>query len=256
MRFYSLIFSIVCLCLFAGAAEKPKALLYHWNFSETNPLHDLNELTANVSIVADPLDSTNKVLQFVLPNGEYRSEASVGAKSPHYFYADSVDSAHGDEFWIGVRILKFKEPFSGSNTNASIFQIGPVHNIYFPKNGKGHYQLRLSTTTDTWKLREFESLCDPYSYNANISSVNYGQWDRFVFHCRFRGNDTGLIEIWQNDVKIYSAARQNGVKNARTRIKWGIYLGAENTEHETIKCYFDDIKVGGSDANYESVNPK
>ena len=256
MRSYFLIFSIACICLMVRAAEKPKALMYQWNFSESNPLHDLNELTANVSIVADPLDSTNKVMQFVLSDGEYRSEASVGAKSPHYFYADSTDEVHGDEFWIGVRILKFKEPFTGSNTNVSIFQIGPVHNIYFPKNGKGHYQLRLSTTTNKWKLREFESLCDPHSCNDDISSVNYGKWDRFVFHCRFRSNDTGLLEIWKNDVKIYSATRQNGIKNARTRIKWGVYLGAENTVHETIKCYFDDIKIGGLEANYDLVNPK
>ena len=191
-----------------------------------------------------------------MPNSEYRTEASIGATSPHYFYADSIDTAHGDESWVGLRILKFKEPFSGNNTNASIFQIGPVHNIYYPKNGKGHYQLRLSTTTDTWKLREFESMCDPYNLNADISTVNYGKWNRFVFHCKFRSNNTGLMEIWQNDVKIYSETRQNGVKNARTRIKWGIYLGAGNTDHETIKCYFDDIKVGGSKANYEAVSSK
>jgi len=233
-----------------------KRLLYSWTFSESNPLHDLAELTPDVTVVEDPLDPSNKVMQCVLPNGEYRTEASVGAKSPHYFYADSIDSAHGDEIWVGFRLLKFNEPFSGTNTNVSIFQIGPVHNIYFPKNGKGHYQLRLSTTTDKWKLREFESMCDPNTCNDDISAVNYGQWDRFVFHCKFKSDNTGVFEIWRNDVKIYSATRQNGVKNARTRVKWGIYLGAGNTEHETLKCYFDDVKIGGSNANYDVVVPR
>ena len=234
-----------------------KKLLYSWNFSESNPLHDLNELTPNVSIVSDPLDTSNKVMQVVLPTGEYRTEASVGASSPHYFYIDvSKDSIHGDEIWAGVRILKYKEPFGGSNTNASIFQIGPVQRTTDPTNGSGLYQLILSTSTDKWKWREFTSSCNPGYYNDTISTTRYGKWERFVFHCRFRSNNTGLMEVWKNDVKIYSAARQNGVQYDRTRIKWGMYVGAGNINHETAKCYFDDIKIGNRNASYEDVVPK
>lgn len=234
-----------------------KKLLYTWNFSESNPLHDLNELTPNVSIVSDPLDSSNKVMQVVLPKGEYRTEASVGAGSPHYFYIDkSTDSIHGDEIWAGVRILKYKEPFGGSNTNASIFQIGPVQRTTDPTNGSGLYQLILSTSTDKWKWREFTSTCNPGYYNDTISTTSYGKWERFVFHCKFRSNNTGLMEVWKNDVKIYSAARQNGVQYDRTRIKWGMYVGAGNINHETAKCYFDDVKIGNRNASYEDVAPK
>jgi hypothetical protein len=260
--------SLYCLILFLFTSCKPngddpitdppiaKKILYSWNFSESNSLHDLAELTSNVSIVADPLDSTNKVLQCILPNGEYRTEASVGA--PHYFNADNNDSIHGDEFWVGMRILKYKEPFTGSNTTPSIFQIGPVQNtVTYPgTTSAGHYQLTLSTTTNKWKWREYTSVFDPNTYSGEISSVNYGKWDRFVFHCRVRSNNTGLIEVWQNDVKIYSAARQNGIKYDRTRIKWGIYIGAGNTVHETLKCYFDDVKIGNRNAVYGDVVPK
>jgi hypothetical protein len=230
-------------------------LLYSWSFSEVNPLHDLAELTSNVSVVTDPLDATNKVMQVILPKGEYRTEASVGATSPHYFYIDkSTDFTNGDEIWAGVRILKYKEPLGGVNTNASIFQIGPLHRTIDTKNGSGHYQLILSTKTDKWKWREFTSSCNPGYYNDTISTPKYGEWERFVLHCRFRSNNTGLMEVWKNDVKIYSAARQNGVEYARTRIKWGIYLGAGNVDHETIKCYFDDVKIGGANASYDDVS--
>ena len=234
----------------------PRMLLYSWNFSESIPLHDLEEVNSNVTVVADPLDSSNKVLQFVLPNGEYRTEASVGA--PYYFNADTNDSDHGDEFWVGMRILKYKEPFTGSNTTPSIFQIGPVQNtVTYPgTTSAGHYQLTLSTTSNKWKWREYTSVFDPNTYSGEISSVNYGKWDRFVFHCRVRSNNTGLIEVWQNDVKIYTATRQNGIKYDRTRIKWGIYIGAGNTVHETIKCYFDDVKIGNQNASYNDVVPK
>lgn len=235
----------------------PRKLLYSWDFSESSPLHDLNELTSNVSVATDPLDPTNKVMQVILPKGEYRTEASVGASSPHYFYIDkSSDFIHGDEIWAGVRIFKYKETFGGSNTNASIFQIGPVQRTTDPTNGSGHYQLILSTTTDKWKWREFTSSCNPGYYNDTISTTRYGKWERFVFHIRFRSNNTGLMEVWKNDVKIYSAARQNGVEYDRTRIKWGMYVGAGNINHETNKCYFDDIKIGNRNSGYDDVVPK
>ena len=234
-----------------------KKLLYQWNFSESDPLHDLDELNSNITLVNDPLDSTNKVMQIVLPNGAYRTEASVGATSPHYFNIDqSSDSIHGDEIWAGVRILKYKEPFSGANTNASIFQIGPVQRTIDPTNGSGLYQLILGTTIDKWKWREYTSSCNPGYYSDTISTTRYGKWERFVFHCKFRSNNTGLIEVWKNDVKIYTVTRQNGVQYDRTRIKWGIYIGQGNINHESIKCYFDEVKVGGSKANYELVTTR
>ena len=235
-----------------------KIILYAWNFSEANALHDLAELNSNVSVVTDPLDSSNKVMQIVLPNGQYRTEASVGASSPHYFNADTNDAENGDEFWVGLRILKYNEPFTGSNTTPSIFQIGPVQNsVTYPSaTSSGHYQLMLSTTSDKWKWREYTSVFNPNTYNDTIASPTYGKWERFVFHCRFRSNSTGLIEVWKNDVKIYSKARQNGIKYDRTRIKWGIYIGAGNTVHETLKCYFDDVKIGGANANYETVTTR
>lgn len=235
-----------------------KKILYEWNFSDEKPFHDLAELTENVSVVSDPLDSTNKVQQFILNKGESRTEVSVGASSPHYFYADKNDSVHGEEFWVGFKILKFKEPFTGANTSPSIFQIGPIQNTVSNPGitSKGHYQLMLNTESDEWKWREYSSDFNPNSYSSDISTINYGKWDRLVFHCIFRSDDTALIEIWQNDKKIYSKKRQNGTKHSRTRIKWGIYVGTSNKANEKLTCYFDDIKIGNQLSGYNDVVPK
>ena len=239
--------------------EKPAAtgLLYQWDFEGNIPIHDFNEITPNVSVVADPLDPANRVMLCVLPVGEYRTEVCAGASKIHYFYADSTNVEHGDEFWVGVRILKMLEYYSGTNAYPSIFQIGPVQNpVTYPQETSfGHYQLHLNTKTDKWRLREFKSVYDPNEYADDIAPLNYGRWEKFVFHCIFRSNDTGLLEIWKNGVKVYSQKRQNGIKYDRTRIKWGVYIGAGNSVNSDVKCYFDDIKIGGANSSYDEVTP-
>ena len=241
------------------SSKSSSGLLYQWDFENNNPMHDLLEVNSNVTILKDPLDSMkNKVMCCFLPNGEYRTEASVGNPKIHYFYADSIDVNNGDEFWVGVRILKFKENYSGLNKSPSIFQIGPVQNpiTYKGSTSAGHYQLLLNTQTDQWILREYNTQYNPNYTRDNISPVNYGKWENFVFHCKFRSNSTGLIEIWKNGKIIYSVTRPNGIKYDRTRIKWGVYIGAGNTAHEPLKCYFDDIKIGGAKSSYNEVAPE
>lgn len=253
-----LVYSQSTTNLSVNKGTKPSGLLYQWTFDELNPFHDLAEKTSNVSITTDPLNPSNKVMMCYLPTGEYRSEVSVGDPKIHYFFADSVDNEHGDEIWVGVKILKMKEVYTATNKNPCIFQIGPLKNeITFPgKISSGHFQLQLNTETDKWKWREFKS---DYNFNfckEDISEVNYGKWDKFVFHCKFKSNAQGLMEVWQNGTKIYSITRQNGIRFSRTRIKWGVYIGAGNTEHEPLHCYYDDVKIGGRNSSYQEVEPK
>ena len=258
-----LLFAIFCTVSQFSIGQKSttqnkSGLIFEWNFESTNPFHDLDEINPNLTVIGDPLDSLkNKVMCCFLPYGVYRAEASVGGTKPHYHYADSVDIEHGDEIWAGVRILKFKEHYTGVNKNLSIFQIGPVQNpVTYPGvTSAGHFQLQLNTETDQWKWREFKTQYNPNNVKEDISPVNYGKWEKFVFHCKFRSNNTGLMEIWQNGVKIYSVNRLNGIPHDRTRIKWGVYIGAGNTVHEPIRCYFDDIKIGGANSSYKEVMP-
>lgn len=242
------------------AQSKSGSLLYHWSFDEQNPMHDLAEFNQNVSIVADPLNPSNNVMLCSLPDGEFRAEVSAGTPSPHYFYCDTADAAHGDEIWVGFKLLKPQQEYSyGANTNPSIFQIGPVMNtVTYPGvSSAGHYQLQLNLSANQWRWREFASVYNPNNtVGVNIAATSPDQWEYFVMHCLFRSDDTGLMEIWRNGVKIYSLNRRNGIKNDRTRIKWGVYLGAGNNVHSPLQCYFDEIKIAGAGATYSDVMPQ
>ena len=237
-------------------ADYSKVFL-QWDF-ETEPTGLLGYPSNDIQIVADPLNPTNKVMMCSSPEGVYRTEVSPMMRkstSLNYFHADDSSLETGDEFWLGIRILKVHEDF---DCNPSIVQIGPINN---PTNNPGvtsagHYQLQWKSSYNKWRWREFKSTYDPNETTSDVVTVNYGSWEKFVFHCKFKSNATGLIEVWKDGQLIYSVTRQNGTAKSQTRIVWGVYGGIGNTAHPNLVCYFDDVKIGNRNASYNDVVPK
>ena len=260
--FVSLIFLLMsCNSAVEEPVKPPVAdfskVFLQWDF-EKEPTGLLGYPSANIQIVTDPLNPANKVMKVNLPEGEYRTEVSPNMRtssSLNYFHADDSSIETGDEFWLGIRILKVHEDF---DCNPSIVQIGPINN---PTNNPGvtsagHYQLQWKSSYNKWRWREFQSTFDPNTTSTDMVTVNYGVWEKFVFHCKFKSNVNGLIEIWKDGQLIYGVTRQNGTAKSQTRIVWGVYGGAGFTTHPNLVCYFDDIKIGNRNAGYDDVVPK
>lgn len=241
-----------------SAQESRPELLYSWDFESATPFEHLSEMPADISVTDDPLTTGNHVMRVLLPNGSSRSEVSVGDPKPHYFYCDSTDMAHGDELWVGFRIMIPRQTYTGDNNNITLFQIGPIQNIvsYPGVSSKGHFQFQFNTSRNRWRLREFASIYNPGRETAKyLVSANTDAWETIVIHLRFRSDDQGVIELWRNGDKIFEQQRPNGTPHARTRVKWGAYVGKENGSHEPFVCYFDDVRIGGKGASYEDVCP-
>ena len=260
--FVSLIFlSMSCKSAVEELVKPPVAdyskVFLQWDF-EKEPTGLLGYPSSNIQIVADPLNPANKVMKVNLPEGEYRTEVSPNMRtssSLNYFHADDSSLETGDEFWLGIKILKPKEDPSGQPV---IVQLGPINN---PTNNPGvtsagHYQLQWKSDTDKWRWREFQSTFDPNTTSTDMVTVNYGVWEKFVFHCKFKSNANGLIEVWRNGEKIYTVTRQNGTAKSQTRIVWGVYTGIGNVTHPDFSCYYDDVKIGNRNASYNDVVPK
>lgn len=274
MKYGTWILSLFACALFCGcgddegdagpsgsgsSSDTRNNLLYAWDFeSGANPTHDLGTVSGTFEIVDDPLGDANKVLKCLLPQGEYRTEFVVGTPDIHYFYCDSGDERTGDEIWAGFRVLKLRQSVTGSNNNVSTFQVGPVQNIitYPGTTSSGHYQLQMNLKTDQWRIREYESVYNPdHSTARDLTAIDYAHWESFVIHCIFRSSSDALFEIWKNGEKIFSQQRKNGIPHDRTRIQFGLYIGAGNSLDGDLTCYFDDIRIGGREARFEDVDP-
>lgn len=234
-------------------------LLYSWDFEgDDDPMHDLGVVSGSFEITDDPLGDANKVLKCVLPRGEYRTELVIGTPGIHYFYCDSGDASTGDEIWAGFRVLKLRQTVSGSNNNVSTFQIGPVQNIvtYPGTTSAGHYQFQMNLKQNRWRIREYDSVYNPGNSTAeDLADIAYGHWESIVIHCIFRSSSDALFEIWKNGEKIFTRQRKNGIPHDRTRIQFGLYIGAGNTLDGDLICYFDDIRVGGNRSGFQEVDP-
>lgn len=236
-----------------GEAVGP-ALRGEWNFEGATPFQNLGELTPYVTVDTDPADPFNRVMKSTIPTGADRAEVSAGT-SIMYITANSNSAATDKECWIGFRIRKVAQT---QTSFVSLFQIGPVDNqtLYPGQGSKGLYQLS-NYDASQWTLRTFASMYTPQpDLKETITPLNVGQWERFVLHCVFSSGSDGLMEIWKNDVKVYTRAGANAVAGSRTRVKWGAYIGVGNKAIEPITCYYDDIKFGGSTADYNTVAPK
>ncbi len=266
-----------------NANQKEQAnLLYKWDFEGNDPLHNLfvedeSTLKNGVNVVIDPLNPSNKVLKTILLKGNDRTEVSLytnNLKKIIYFYADAskgfIDKSNisadsnslGNEVWMSIKILKLQE----QNTNGikpCIVQLGPVSNSTLTQvvSSSGFCQLRMrnssTTTGDSWNWRVFGgNVYTPATLNDdnNIVRPAYGKWEKFVLHCKYSTENNGLIEVWKDGKKYISRNWANAIPFSRFRIKWGIYLGIGNSAGQDLTCYFDEVKIAGSNSSFEEIS--
>ncbi len=256
--------------------------LYQWNFEGTDALHDLfiedaSALKNSVAIVADPLNSANKVCKTTLLKGNDRTELSVYTSDLTkivYFYADAgkgfTDKANsipdvnslGNEVWMSMKIFKPQEQNTGG-IKPCIAQLGPVSNASLnpPVSSSGLFQLRMRNGTtpngDNWNWRVFGGTAytsAALDVDNSFTQPSYGKWEKFVFHCVYSTGSNGLIEVWKDGVKYINTSGANAIAFNRFRIKWGLYLGIGSSAGQDLTCYFDDIKIGDKRSSYEAIS--
>jgi hypothetical protein len=255
---------------------------YQWDFESVIPLHNLliedeSPIKNSVSIVADPLNPDNKVLKTVLLKGNDRTEVSLYSadlKNILYFYSDAAKGfkdksssvpdnySLGNEVWISMKVLKIQEQNS-NGIKPCIMQLGPVSNITLnpPVSSSGFCQLRmrngLTPNDNKWNWRIFGGrIFTPVALDIDnnfVKSTN-DKWEKFIIHCKYTKSMDGIIEVWKDGVKYINIVGANAIENNRFRIKWGLYLGIGNHVDDDLTCYFDDVKIAGSNSSFDLIN--
>lgn len=89
--------------------------------------------------------------------------------------------------------------------------------------------------------------------NREFNFVNQkaDAWERFVFHIKYSSEADGVIELWKDGIKHLSLIGPNAIALNRCRIKWGLYGAIDTTE---MTCYFDDVRIGGSNCSLEEIS--
>lgn len=215
-----LIFSLVPL---AARAR----VLGRWDFESAKPIDQLSVEGEPPKILPDAAQAGGKFMLATLRPGQTRPERSE--------VRSRLKMNAGDERWVSIRIMRPPEPQSGY---ASYFQLGPASG----KNGVGSI-FQLAEYGGQWRLRGFLNGIGGTDLAMPVGAVEYGRWETWVFHVKWRADGAGLIELWR-DGRL--AARHSGI-NMRAGdtapVKWGVYVGKGNKPSREMRAMFDDVVV-------------
>jgi hypothetical protein len=120
--------------------------------------------------------------------------------------------------------------------------LGPISD---PKR-KMHGAWQLVTYgQNVWTIRGHHGrgVSEPKGISKQVGGVEFGKWETWVFHVRFRDDKQGLIEIWRDGKPVFERRGVNGAKGDIMRIKWGAYVGTGNSPKKAVTTLFDNVTI-------------
>lgn len=229
---------IVSIPLLTGAAQAK--ILEQWNFEGAEPFAGLKIEGEKPTVVADPVDANNHVMQEVLRTSSERPERSE-------VRWDSI--GYGQERWVAVRILA---PEACPQGFISLFQIGPIKNPA-DKEGKGFLQLQLVSGGQNWLTRIFLERINLPRVAEKAGEAALGRWESWVMHFRLADDSKGFVEVWRNGKKVYDGKGPNAKAGDKLPLKWGPYIGKGNKLVKDCRYLYDDVVLGDEKSSYEEV---
>ncbi|MFD2069545.1 polysaccharide lyase, partial [Pontibacter silvestris] len=88
------------------------------------------------------------------------------------------------------------------------------------------------------------------------------KWQTFVVHIKHSHGSDGLLEIWQNGVKVVSYAGANSYDSSFDSPRWkvGIYKSdwnySKTTDTKKRVLYYDEIRMGNENATLADMMPQ
>lgn len=169
-------------------------------------------LDNRISIVEDPLNSANKVLEFnsVAPTADMIVSKCSMSSVLGYF-------KRGDDLWFEADYyIKEGMPFTLVDFENSYFEGSPGPRVVI-RAGKLEVENKFGA-----KLR-FEA--------NNAMDITKASWFKIKVHLKFSNTDNGILELWQDDEKIVSSTginlpSSNSIQNV---LEFGISATTVNT---------------------------
>lgn len=178
-------------------------------------------LDNRIAIVQDPMNSANQVLEFhsVAPTADMIVSKCSLSSVLGYF-------KKGDDLWFEADYyIKEGMPFTLVDFENSYFEGSPGPRVVI-RNNKLEFENKFGA-----KLR-FESNSD--------ATIAQGEWFTVKVHLKFSNAEEGVLELWQDDVKIVAATGINlPTSNAIQNV---LEVGISATSMNTV-LLIDNLRI-------------
>ncbi|MET0636792.1 MAG: polysaccharide lyase [Chitinophagaceae bacterium] len=100
-------------------------------------------------------------------------------------------------------------------------------------------------------------------YPLGTGTIQKNKWRNYVLHIVHSNKSDGLIEVWEDGVKIFTNKGANSYdfgKYDKPKWKLGLYKwdwnGNETTDTKKRVVFFDDVRLGNEKATYAEMTAK
>jgi hypothetical protein len=266
--FFAIVFSIASTFTMANGA-----IIYSADFEDQkidgNGLNPEALCCSHSSIiVSNPVRSGKYAAKFTLNSDDkgtiFRSWKDPALRAELRWY--NTGPKVGTERWYGFST--YVDPTWHDNTsdpNGTI--VLQLHGPSDPGEIAHSPQFAIMITRDnrwrSWTLHDANAISTSSSFKKitrDHGPVTKGVWVNWVIHAKWHYNDSGLLEIWKDGVKVTTYNGPNTFNDqTQLTVAFGVYKSWYSREQpnprDTLIIYHDQIKVGDHTSSYDEVAP-
>ncbi|MCJ7758270.1 MAG: heparin lyase I family protein [Gillisia sp.] len=273
--FYILLFTII-----ACSPDNDFAILENQSTSpETYNLESVKQSTANVF---NTETFENKKLDINPTLGDFNPEFAVD----HSFSLSNNIKREGNS--AGRFQINKKDPKTKGTTMAELSQAKSTAQAegwygfsqYFPETyvpdsseeiitqwqdqsvkgggGNGSPSNAIITVDDKvqWMVQKDADANNSTDY-IDLGTIPKNIWIDWVVHIKYSQTNTGILEVWMDGKKVIDRQNMSNSYNdaAYPYLKFGLYKEKWGPSTSERVIYFDEVKIGDSNSNYDEIKP-
>jgi len=257
--------SIFLFCMYTTYAQR-KHLLFEDTFENATDLskwyHQEKSFPNSITITDSVARSGHFAMRVIIRKGDPVINNGIRAE-----VVLKPESKINIERWIGFSVL-LPETFTIDPEPEIIQQWHDVPDLaeggvwrsppfaLFTQNG--HWLLSIRSS-----IKRLTNNNDLTTNNYDLGPYKNSIWTDWVFHILFSLNNDGIIEIWENGIKLKTINGPNTYNDLNGNyLKMGLYKWVWLPEKDKGKSstiereiYYDDVRLGNEFATYKDVAP-
>ena len=261
---------------------------YIWQrtWSEASPFTGLERTTCcedgvSQTIVTTPTRKGGHAVKLLLDSDVLQTDPGVRGDAPGFVWDSgtgqieraeltkySLHAVHTYEAWYGFSVM-IDNSWADPSTDPNGTIIAQIHNppdacdsgLHSPK-----FSIQVRQNMN-WRVQNIynTAACDDGATqvvtNYELGAVTKGVWVDWVVHAKWAFDNTGVLEVWKDGVKVIDRQNQPNAYNDQTltNIRLSIYKSwwgsHQPASQQILIAYFDCWRVTDSTGCYDAVDP-
>ena len=155
----------------------------------------------------------------------------------------------GTERWYGFKM--YLENWRDDSAGEHVFQ-------WHPNNSTGVATASLWTSEGRYMYVTNNGGGNVGNEYTDLGPILSDQWVSWVVHVKWADDNTGIMQVWKNGSLVIDKSKIKTAPTEGTYFKLGINKfgwGIQPTTTTTRVLYFDEVRIGDENANYNDVKP-